>query len=105
MKPIDATDITYDAAIATGKPVLVDFWAPWCGPCRKVAPIVDAIAAEHEEYTVVKVDIDVAQATALKYQIMSVPTLIVLDTDGQIVERFSGPKPKAALVQALGKVG
>ncbi|GAB2734137.1 thioredoxin family protein [Nocardioides pakistanensis] len=101
MTAVIATDTDFAAATATGKPVLVDFYATWCGPCRKVAPIVDQIAAEHPEFTVVKVDIDQAAKTTLDFHVMGVPTLVVLDADGQRVREFNGPAPKNTLVEAL----
>lgn len=105
MKPTDATDVTFAAAIATGKPTLIDFHASWCGPCRQVGPVVDAIAAAHPEYAVVKVDIDTAPQVAGDYKIMSVPTLIVLDVAGQMTTQFTGPKPKQVLLDALAQAG
>ena len=104
---LHATDTDYEKVVAdaaaAGKPVLVDFWAEWCGPCRQVAPILDQLADEHPEFAIVKVDIDQATATAQAHGVMSVPTLVVLDTAGTPVERFAGPKPKAALAAALAK--
>jgi thioredoxin 1 len=103
MTVIHASDADFAAKINTGKPVLVDFWATWCGPCRQVSPIIDAIAAEHPEYTVVKVDIDTAQATAQTFNVRSVPTLVVLNADGTLVSQSAGAKPKKTLLDALAK--
>jgi thioredoxin 1 len=96
-----ATDADFAAKTNTGKPVLIDFWATWCGPCRQVSPVVDAIAAEHPEYTIVKVDIDQAGATAQAFGVMSVPTLVVLNSDGSLASQTAGAQPKARLLDAL----
>ena len=75
------------------KPVLVDFWATWCGPCRMMAPVVERIAEEHPEIKVCKVDIDENPELASRYRIMSVPTLMVLK-NGNIVDQSIGARPK-----------
>lgn len=98
-----ATDADFAAAINTGKPTLIDFWATWCGPCKQIAPAIDAIAAENPDYTVVKVDIDQAPAAAQAYGVMSVPTLVVLAADGTPVSQTSGAKPKNAILAELAK--
>ena len=75
------------------RPVLLDFFASWCGPCRMVGPILDEIAKEREDIKVCKVDIDEQPELASRYRIMSVPTIMVLK-DGQVVEQSIGAKPK-----------
>ncbi|CAM5339230.1 hypothetical protein STANM309S_05930 [Streptomyces tanashiensis] len=82
------------------KPVLVDFWAAWCGPCRQIAPSLEAIAAEHGEIEVVKLNIDENPATAAKYGVMSIPTLNVYQ-GGEVVKTIVGAKPKAAILRDL----
>lgn len=96
-----ATDADFAQKTNTGKPVLIDFWATWCGPCRQVAPIVDAIATEHPQYTVVKVDIDQAPALAQQFGVMSVPTLVVLNSDGSVSSQTAGARPKSAILSDL----
>jgi len=96
------TDATFAAdVLQSDKPVLVDFWAEWCGPCKMVAPVLDEIAGENrEKITVAKLDIDVNQKTAQAYQVMSIPTMIVFQ-DGKPVKQIVGARPKAALLSDL----
>ena len=99
------TEQTWDAeVIQSDKPVIVDFWAEWCGPCHAVAPVLDRIANERgEELKVVKVDIDKEQGLAQRYGIASIPT-IVLFKDGEPAAAAIGAQPKSALERSLGLV-
>ena len=91
----------HEEVMKSEKPVLIDFWAPWCGPCRMVVPIIDEIAAEHPEYKVVKVNVDEETELASRYKVYTIPTLMVMK-NGQIVNQSVGARPKNQILAMLG---
>ena len=102
MAIINATDQNFDENIKEGL-VLVDFWAPWCGPCKMIAPVLEDLSGDIEgKANIVKVDVDNNQGTASKYGIMSIPTLLLLK-DGEVVDKVVGFQPKESLAQLIEK--
>ena len=97
----DVTDTTFQAEVLeSDQAVLVDFWAPWCGPCRVIAPSLEEIAEEKDDLRIVKLNVDDNQATAARYQVMSIPTLILFK-GGEPVHQIIGAMPKSRLVQEI----
>ena len=101
---VDVTDASFATEVlSSDKPVLVDFWATWCGPCKMVAPVLEQIAAEQgEQLTVAKLDVDANPQTATQFQVVSIPTMILFK-DGQPVKRITGAKGKAALLREISE--
>ncbi len=97
-KYITATDANFDAeVINSDKPVLVDFWATWCGPCRMIAPVIEEIAGEYEgKAKVAKLDVDANPQVSMKYGIRSIPTLLIFK-NGQVVDQIVGAVPKGVI--------
>jgi thioredoxin 1 len=96
------TDATFDTEVLqNNKPVVVDYWAEWCGPCRMVSPVLEEIASEHgDKIDVVKLNIDENPTISQRYQIMAIPTMSVFQ-NGEVVKQIVGAKPKAALLREL----
>ena len=95
------TKENYEELIKNGKPVLIDFWATWCGPCRMIAPMVEEIAEEREDILVGKVDVDTQPELAKRFGIVSIPTLVLVK-DGKETARIMGYRPKADILKKLG---
>ena len=101
MSAIHINDINFKReVIDSDKPVLLDFWAPWCGPCRVVLPIVEEIAGERSDIKVGKVNVDEQPGLAKQFGVMSIPTLVVMK-DGKVVNQAAGARPKAAILSMI----
>ncbi|MGY9071763.1 MAG: thioredoxin [Acidimicrobiales bacterium] len=99
----DLTDSTFDETIgSSSEPVLVDFWAEWCGPCKMITPILEEIAGEQDGIKITKVNVDDNPDIARRFEVMSIPTIIVFK-DGEPAKRLVGAKPKGALMEEIGE--
>jgi thioredoxin 1 len=97
----DVTDATFQAEVIESEtPVLVDFWAPWCGPCRVVAPVLEEIAGERQDLRIVKLNVDENQQTAANFQVLSIPTMILF-RNGEVAKKVIGAYPKKRLEAEL----
>ncbi len=105
MKPIEITDANFEDEVAKSElPVLIDFWAVWCGPCRMIAPIVEELASEYDgKVKIGKLDVDNNQQTSIKFGVRSIPTLLTFK-GGEVKEVIIGAVPKAQIVQKLNAV-
>ena len=101
-KPVEVTDSTFEEMVVNSKtPVLVDFWATWCGPCKMIAPVLEEIATEMDGKLVIgKLDVDVNQDTAMAFGVMSIPTLLLFK-NGEPVDRIVGFQPKPQLLKRI----
>jgi len=104
MSAIKITKDNFDTQVLRStKPVLLDFWAPWCGPCRMVGPVIDEIAAERTDITVGKINVDEQPELASRFRVMSIPTLVVMK-DGQLFQQAIGAMGKAQILAMLPNI-
>ncbi len=100
MSILHVNNNNFDSVKTSDKPVLLDFYADWCGPCRMVAPVVEQIAEENPQYLIGKINVDKEPELARKFNVLSIPTLVVLK-DGKIISQSAGARPKADILALL----
>jgi thioredoxin 2 len=106
VKPLTVTDATFEREVlqARNMPVLLDCWAPWCGPCRIIAPVLDQLAAESNgQYLIAKLNVDDNKQTAARFRLQSIPTMLIFK-NGALVDRFVGVQPKEILAARLASL-
>ena len=102
---LQITDQNFEELLAEGKPMLVDFWATWCGPCKKIGPYIEELAEKYSDQAIIgKVDVDDNDNLAIRFGIRNIPTVLFLDKNGEIVDKQVGAAPKAALEAKLQSV-
>ncbi len=100
MSTIKVTDDTFQDTVQNNELVLIDFWAPWCGPCKAIAPVLEEISEEHSNIVIAKMNTDENPNTSSQHGIMSIPTMMIFK-NGQLVDRLVGALPKPAILQKL----
>ena len=102
---LQITDQNFEELLAEGKPMLIDFWAIWCGPCKKIGPYIEELAEKYGEQVIIgKVDVDENDQLAIRFGIRNIPTVLFLNKNGEIVDKQVGAAPKAALEAKLQSV-